>query len=855
MVRLLARSAGILLIALGVAAIALAASWSALLPRAADTLAREVGQRTGAHVTLGAIAARLDGQLEIATMTAARGSWTLECRGVALRASVWATLARRPHVRSARIEHCAVSRSPDTAGTASPTDSDHEGLRVPNAESATAAFDRVATWVDAAEVGAIEFEHPRLSARASDLVWSAQQSGASLRGTLSATASGAGTVGASFVVRRSADGLSLQSADEHTIGGVALAFGSAEWSHDAVRLANLSAASDADDRVTVDRLELSGPLRCPRVALDGVRVSPGLSRLPARWRPADPAAAPAPADGSRDAAATEREPEEMTGAVPTRDERADEDPDATQQSAARDAMNAATGRLAELDTWLARLPEPPCVELTVHNALFDLGRHRATVERAVLDTHGVAAVRVRTSNVHGSVSVDLRDLSWAEVTLDGIDINALLGTSAQSATQGEIAVNGRFERIPGQRVGFVGEVGLRGAGFEHPGIAAGPLVGIDASLRTEARLDLGQRPTLTVGFAADVEQVPLTASLRVEPEDDTFAVAFEGGVAAPVPCNRMWRAIPEGMIPNIGQQGVLFAGDAAPRLQVAYLLGRPYSFELQVNEFLAGCSVERIDGDYDPRSFLDDDRVFVVTEGVTAGPIEVGPGTPGWVPIETLPGWVPAAMYLSEEIGFWHNPGISVGLINRAVRLNLDRSRYAYGGSTVTQQLVKNLFLTRTKTLSRKLEEAVIVMAMEQWLPKLRILELYLNCIEFGPNIYGIGAASQYYFGRPPNELTPLEAVFLANLKPSPLSGARHLARGHSPDTGWWVERTAEMLQRLVDYGGFIRQEEVALYAPYVVALTASPQTGAVPYARIARPPELLPPPTKPITAFVVMPD
>ena len=160
---------------------------------------------------------------------------------------------------------------------------------------------------------------------------------------------------------------------------------------------------------------------------------------------------------------------------------------------------------------------------------------------------------------------------------------------------------------------------------------------------------------------------------------------------------------------------------------------------------MGDCEIVRIGAPYDPQVLNRDRYVKRVTEGVTE-PLEVGPATAGYVPLEALPSYVAAAMYLSEEIAFFDNPGFSETLMRRALRMNIRGGRYVYGGSTVSQQLVKNLFFDRRKTLSRKLEEAIVVWRMERVVPKLRILELYLNCIEFGPDVYGIDAAARHYF-------------------------------------------------------------------------------------------------------------
>ncbi|MFT5994286.1 MAG: membrane peptidoglycan carboxypeptidase, partial [Bradymonadia bacterium] len=159
------------------------------------------------------------------------------------------------------------------------------------------------------------------------------------------------------------------------------------------------------------------------------------------------------------------------------------------------------------------------------------------------------------------------------------------------------------------------------------------------------------------------------------------------------------------------------------------------------------------------------------------------------------------------------------GLVTRGLRANLQEGRYVYGGSTVSQQLVKNLFLRREKTVGRKVEEAMLTWLMERSVPKWRILELYLNMVEFGPDVWGVAQASWHYFGRPADELTPLEAAFLAALKPAPREGDVYRRRGNSPMIGWWPERLQTLLERLHEHGAFLSMKEARAFAPYVVAL------------------------------------
>jgi membrane peptidoglycan carboxypeptidase len=105
---------------------------------------------------------------------------------------------------------------------------------------------------------------------------------------------------------------------------------------------------------------------------------------------------------------------------------------------------------------------------------------------------------------------------------------------------------------------------------------------------------------------------------------------------------------------------------------------------------------------------------------------------------------------------------------------------------------------------------------MEEVLSKDRILELYLNCIEYGPDLYGIGPAAEHYFKKPASRLTPLQSSFLAAIKPAPWYGARFLERRRTPKSGWWQTRLQYIMERLHEKG-FITEEALLAAAPYVV--------------------------------------
>lgn len=138
-----------------------------------------------------------------------------------------------------------------------------------------------------------------------------------------------------------------------------------------------------------------------------------------------------------------------------------------------------------------------------------------------------------------------------------------------------------------------------------------------------------------------------------------------------------------------------------------------------------------------------------------------------WVKLSHISRFAKWAIVLSEDWAFYQHEGIDVEQLKTAIveMLTFERVR---GASTITQQMVKNVFLSSDRTITRKIHEFILAQKVEQVLTKDKILEVYLNCIEFGPNIYGIREASYHYFRKHPSGLSPKEGAFLAMLLPSP---------------------------------------------------------------------------------------
>ena len=149
-------------------------------------------------------------------------------------------------------------------------------------------------------------------------------------------------------------------------------------------------------------------------------------------------------------------------------------------------------------------------------------------------------------------------------------------------------------------------------------------------------------------------------------------------------------------------------------------------------------------------------------------PFAVGPNNPDWTPLSRIPSALQWAVIAAEDDTFYQHHGFNFSAMRDALWENIRRRKPVRGGSTITQQLAKNLYLSREKSLSRKLKEAVITCKFEHFLTKKRIMELYVNVIEWGPGVYGVGAASWYYFRKSPADLNFFESVLLAAIITSP---------------------------------------------------------------------------------------
>jgi monofunctional biosynthetic peptidoglycan transglycosylase len=139
-----------------------------------------------------------------------------------------------------------------------------------------------------------------------------------------------------------------------------------------------------------------------------------------------------------------------------------------------------------------------------------------------------------------------------------------------------------------------------------------------------------------------------------------------------------------------------------------------------------------------------------------------------WVPLASISPYLVQAVVICEDDKFWTHHGFDFEAMKVAVEKDLKKKSYRFGGSTITQQLAKNLFLSPSKNPVRKLREFILTWRLERTLSKKRILELYLNEVEWGKGVFGAEAAAEHYYGKPAAELSAEEAARLAVVLPSP---------------------------------------------------------------------------------------
>ena len=339
-----------------------------------------------------------------------------------------------------------------------------------------------------------------------------------------------------------------------------------------------------------------------------------------------------------------------------------------------------------------------------------------------------------------------------------------------------------------QLVDFDGDARLRGLSFQDARLSGEAVRGVELAVRARgsARTD-GSHVDLADG-EVDWGAIGLTAHGTLDRPGEGEA-RVQGAFAVPLgSCDAMLGSLPSGLLGRVA--GMSLAGTYA--LRGALTLDTRHLDEMRLElEPEHGCRVAGVPPELDVERLRGPFRHLVYGPDGAKVEIVAGPGSAGWVPFGAISPFAEAAVMTTEDGGFRRHRGFDTHAIESALREDVRVGRFVRGASTLSMQLAKNLWLDRDKTLARKLQEALLTMYLEQALTKDEILEYYLNLVELGPMVYGVGPAAERYFHESARDLSVSQALYLASILPNP---KRHY---FMPD-GKLSPRWADYLRRLM---------------------------------------------------------
>ena len=243
------------------------------------------------------------------------------------------------------------------------------------------------------------------------------------------------------------------------------------------------------------------------------------------------------------------------------------------------------------------------------------------------------------------------------------------------------------------------------------------------------------------------------------------------------PADDLFSSLPKGLFSNL--EGIKTSGELAYHflldIDFAQLDSLKLESELKEKDFritsYGSTSLSKMSGEF----------IYTAYEnGIPVRTFPIGPSCKHFTPLDSISPILRMSVMQSEDGAFFYHRGFLPDALREALIYDLQVKRFARGGSTITMQLVKNVFLNRNKNFARKLEEALIVWLIEneRLTSKERMYEVYLNIVEWGPLVYGIQEASAYYFNKRPSQLNTEESIFLASIIPKPKHFRSSFAEG-----------------------------------------------------------------------------
>ena len=364
-------------------------------------------------------------------------------------------------------------------------------------------------------------------------------------------------------------------------------------------------------------------------------------------------------------------------------------------------------------------------------------------------------------------------------------------------TSVDVAVRLRLDRGNAQ---FEGTANLSGLNVFHAALADEPVRdlgfvadlsgGYDRESRTfsvaKARVQYRDvRAEADAFFRLPGGVDPQTWARRTEPRVGLHVVVPS------VPCQRALAALPRELTPKL--QGFRLRGNFAADINLDIDWADLEATELDGKIDIFRCKVRQPGTEIDAADLLTSFQHKVLVAPDTYEKMTIGESNPTFAYLAEVSPHLINAHLTTEDSRFMSHRGFIGKEFRSALVRNLSEGYFKFGASSITMQTVKNIWLHRDKLLSRKLQELFLSWYIETQLDKERILEIYVNAIEYGPGIYGIGAAARYYFGKAADDITVREAVFLTSMLPSPRTRHDQYCRNEL------TRKTERKIERVLD--------------------------------------------------------
>jgi hypothetical protein len=295
-------------------------------------------------------------------------------------------------------------------------------------------------------------------------------------------------------------------------------------------------------------------------------------------------------------------------------------------------------------------------------------------------------------------------------------------------------------------------------------------------------------------------KLEMRGTLEQKADHASMAMTFSVPIAS---CQAMVDTAPAALLPTV--RNARFAGTFAATGRISFDTRKLDDLVLDY-QIADECRITEVPRDLSRERFTKEFAHTVVLPDGKLKEEKTGPGTDTWTDLDHISPFMMVAVLTTVDGGFFRHHGFNHPAFRNSLVANLKARKFVRGASTISMQLTKNLFLSRTKSMSRKLEELILTDYLEQVFSKDELMELYLNVIEFGPDVYGITKAAEVFFGRKPEELTIAECLYLSSLLPSPIRYFHIKEKGEVPE--YWMKHIYSLME-IAEKNGRLSKKEL----------------------------------------------